>query len=131
MDEGGKEELFCFKGLGLEELKQKLEEETGLSDVSICSKNPLNGKLYPLRLHLPPNNSKMHVVLIPSSSKGQFSLLRLPSIICIYITEEILVCEILQGMMMQALLEALVTESLLSKTIRFLVSAAVYFGNML
>ncbi|KAJ4877844.1 hypothetical protein Rs2_42862 [Raphanus sativus] len=70
VDEGGKEELFCFKGLGLEELKQKLEEETGLSDVSICSKNPLNGKLYPLRLHLPPNNSKMHVVLIPSSSKG-------------------------------------------------------------
>ncbi|CAN6969970.1 unnamed protein product [Brassica rapa subsp. trilocularis] len=69
VDEGAKEELFCFKGLGLEELKQKLEEETGLSDVSICSKNPLNGKLYPLRLHLPPNNSKMHVVLIPSSSK--------------------------------------------------------------
>ena len=70
VDEGGKEELFCFKGLGLEELKQKLEEETGLTDVSICSKNPLNGKLYPLRLHLPPNNSKMHVVLMPSSSKG-------------------------------------------------------------
>ncbi|CAH8384983.1 unnamed protein product [Eruca vesicaria subsp. sativa] len=70
VDESGKEELFCFKGMGLEELKQKLEEETGLSDVSICSKNPLNGKLYPLRLHLPPNNSKMHVVLVPSSSKG-------------------------------------------------------------
>ncbi|KAF2536461.1 hypothetical protein F2Q68_00018719 [Brassica cretica] len=74
VDEGAKEELFCFKGLGLEELKQKLEEETGLSDVSICSKNPLNGKLYPLRLHLPPNNSKMHVVLIPSSSKGTLPL---------------------------------------------------------
>ncbi|CAA7051959.1 unnamed protein product [Microthlaspi erraticum] len=70
VDESAKEELFCFKGMGLEELKQKLEEETGLSGISICSKNPLNGKLYPLRLHLPPNNTKMHVVLIPSSSKG-------------------------------------------------------------
>lgn len=70
VDERAKEELFCFKGMGLEELKQKLKEETGLTDISICSKNPLNGKLYPLRLHLPPNNAKMHVVLIPSSSKG-------------------------------------------------------------
>ncbi|KAG7559117.1 hypothetical protein ISN45_Aa05g007260 [Arabidopsis thaliana x Arabidopsis arenosa] len=70
VDETTKEELFCFKGMGLEELKEKLKEETGLSDISICSKNPLNGKLYPLRLHLPPNNTKMHVVLIPSPSKG-------------------------------------------------------------
>ena len=31
MDELAKEEHFCFKGIGLEELKQKLEEETGLS----------------------------------------------------------------------------------------------------
>ncbi|EOA24462.1 hypothetical protein CARUB_v10017719mg [Capsella rubella] len=70
VDETANEELFCFKGMGLEELKEKLKEETGLSDISICSKNPLNGKLYPLRLHLPPNNTKMHVVLIPSPSKG-------------------------------------------------------------
>ena len=70
VDETAKEELFCFKGMGLEELKEKLIEETGLSDISICSKNPLNGKLYPLRLHLPPNNTKMHVLLIPSPSKG-------------------------------------------------------------
>jgi len=69
VDETAKEELFCFKGMGLEELKEKLIEETGLSDISICSKNPLNGKLYPLRLHLPPNNTKMHVVLIPSPER--------------------------------------------------------------
>ncbi|GAB4832173.1 hypothetical protein Ancab_006190 [Ancistrocladus abbreviatus] len=63
---------FFFKGHGVEELKEKLEEETGLIDINVCSRNPLNGKLYPLRLHLPPNNIKMHVFLVPSSSKGQF-----------------------------------------------------------
>ncbi|KAH0869869.1 hypothetical protein HID58_076891 [Brassica napus] len=63
--ERAKEELFCFKGMGPEELKQKLEEETALNYISICSKNPLNGIL---RLHLPPNNTKMNVVLFPSSS---------------------------------------------------------------
>ncbi|CAF2007500.1 unnamed protein product [Brassica napus] len=51
--------------MGPEELKQKLEEETALNYISICSKNPLNGIL---RLHLPPNNTKMNVVLFPSSS---------------------------------------------------------------
>ncbi|KAG2261296.1 hypothetical protein Bca52824_068375 [Brassica carinata] len=65
VDERAKEELFCFKEMGLKELKQKLEEETGLNDISICSKNPLNAKLYPLRLHLPTNNTKKHVVLFP------------------------------------------------------------------
>uniref|UniRef100_A0A0D3DC43 AAA+ ATPase domain-containing protein n=1 Tax=Brassica oleracea var. oleracea TaxID=109376 RepID=A0A0D3DC43_BRAOL len=63
--ERAKEELLCFKGMGPEELKQKLEEETALNYISICSKNPLNGIL---RLHLPPNNTKMNVVLFPSSS---------------------------------------------------------------
>ncbi|CAN6911109.1 unnamed protein product [Brassica oleracea] len=63
--ERAKEELLRFKGMGPEELKQKLEEETALNYISICSKNPLNGIL---RLHLPPNNTKMNVVLFPSSS---------------------------------------------------------------
>ncbi|XP_010531796.1 PREDICTED: uncharacterized protein LOC104808016 [Tarenaya hassleriana] len=70
IDEGTKEEFFYFKGMGVEKLKQKLEEETGLSGISVCSRSPLNGKLYPLRLHLPPNNTTMHVVLVPKSSKG-------------------------------------------------------------
>ncbi|KAG2261298.1 hypothetical protein Bca52824_068377 [Brassica carinata] len=43
VDERAKEELFYFKGTGLEERKQKLEEETGLNDISVCSKNPSKG----------------------------------------------------------------------------------------
>ncbi|KAL6994259.1 hypothetical protein U1Q18_012366 [Sarracenia purpurea var. burkii] len=68
--EGDREELtFNFKGHGLEELTEKLEEETGVQDIIVCSRNPLNGKLYPLRLDLPPNNATMHIVVVPCSSK--------------------------------------------------------------
>lgn len=70
VDDAREELSFTFKGNGVEELKQKLKEETGLNDVVVCSRNPLNGKLYPLRLHLPPNNTDMHVVVVPSSSEG-------------------------------------------------------------
>lgn len=70
-DVGDDEELsFTFKGSIVEALKQKLEEETGLNGVQVCSRNPLNGKLYPLRLQLPPNNTDMHVVVVPLSGKG-------------------------------------------------------------
>lgn len=72
VDESIEEPSFNFKGNGVEELKQKLKEETGLDDIVVCSRNPLNGKLYPLKLHLPPNNTTMHVVVVPSSSRGQF-----------------------------------------------------------
>lgn len=61
---------FHFKGTGVEELHQKLQEESGIEDVIVCSRNPLNGNLYPLHLHLPPNNATMHIVVVPSSSRA-------------------------------------------------------------
>ncbi|KAG8384745.1 hypothetical protein BUALT_Bualt04G0150200 [Buddleja alternifolia] len=60
---------FQFKGHRLEELAQKLEEETGIEDIIVCSRNRVNGKLYPLRLALPPNNSTMQVIVVPLTSK--------------------------------------------------------------
>ncbi|KAK4272038.1 hypothetical protein QN277_020642 [Acacia crassicarpa] len=65
--EPGKEKFFTFKGSSLNELKEKLKEETGEVDILVCSRNPLNGNLYPLRLHLPPHNSDMHVIIVPST----------------------------------------------------------------
>ncbi|XP_077210148.1 uncharacterized protein LOC143845645 isoform X2 [Tasmannia lanceolata] len=75
-DDGNIEEAidlpsFTFNGNSLFELIQKLEEETGLNDIVVCSRSPFNGKLYPLRLQLPPNNMAMHVVVVLSSSKGK------------------------------------------------------------
>nr|GMD56513.1 uncharacterized protein LOC109178199 [Ipomoea batatas]GMD58123.1 uncharacterized protein LOC109178199 [Ipomoea batatas] len=61
---------FHFKGNSLEELSEKLEEETGLEDIIVCTRNPLNHSISPLRLALPPNNSTMHLVLLPSTSQA-------------------------------------------------------------
>ncbi|XP_019092137.1 PREDICTED: uncharacterized protein LOC104747951 [Camelina sativa] len=72
-DDGGNinkeigEKSMMFHGSELTELKKKVEEETEMEDVMICCRNPLNEKLYPLQLHLPPNNATMHIVVFPSS----------------------------------------------------------------
>ncbi|KAK3015301.1 hypothetical protein RJ639_006939, partial [Escallonia herrerae] len=71
-DDGMEGASFQLKGHGLEELTAKLEEETGLENIIACSKNPLNGKLYPLRLSLPPNNATMNIVVLPPTSKGSY-----------------------------------------------------------
>ncbi|OWM89585.1 hypothetical protein CDL15_Pgr024333 [Punica granatum] len=56
-----------FNGKCVKELTRKLEEETGIVRPIVCFRSPLNGKLCPLRLQLPPNIA-MRVVLVPSSS---------------------------------------------------------------
>ncbi|ESQ34352.1 hypothetical protein EUTSA_v10007368mg [Eutrema salsugineum] len=59
---------FTFKGNSVAELTQTLREETCLEDAVVCTRSPLNGKLFPLRLQLPPNNGTLHVVLLPTSA---------------------------------------------------------------
>lgn len=71
-DEGVQGYSLVFKGSGVEELTRKFEEETGIEGIIGCCRSPLNGKLYPLRLDLPPNNVTMQVVLVLPSSTGEF-----------------------------------------------------------
>ncbi|KAF1875356.1 hypothetical protein Lal_00007972 [Lupinus albus] len=71
-DEGMSAYSLIFNGNGVEELSRKLEEETGLEGIIVCTKSPLNGKLYPLHLQLPPNNVTMQVVLVLPFSKENF-----------------------------------------------------------
>ncbi|KAG7659029.1 hypothetical protein ISN44_As01g059590 [Arabidopsis suecica] len=59
---------LTFKGNSVEQLTQALQEETSMDDVVVCTRHPLNGKLFPLRLQLPPNSGTMHVILVPSST---------------------------------------------------------------
>ncbi|KAG5604229.1 hypothetical protein H5410_025721 [Solanum commersonii] len=69
IDEGTEGLCITFKGNSVDALKKRLEEETGLEDITVCTRSALNGKLYPLRLQLPPNNANMNVIILPSSSK--------------------------------------------------------------
>ncbi|XP_027913018.1 uncharacterized protein LOC114173024 [Vigna unguiculata] len=64
LDEGSQGYSLIFKGIGVEELTRKFEEETGLEGIIVCNRSPLNGRLYPLRLQLPPNTVTMRVVLV-------------------------------------------------------------------
>ncbi|XP_075497228.1 uncharacterized protein LOC142543478 isoform X1 [Primulina tabacum] len=73
VDEGFEELRVSFKGNGVHELTRRLEVELGLEGITVCTRSPLNGKLYPLRLQLPPNNATMHVVVVPLSSRAQDS----------------------------------------------------------
>ncbi|XP_057777082.1 uncharacterized protein LOC130995707 [Salvia miltiorrhiza] len=70
VDEGFEELSITFKGNGVDELTQRLEEELGIQHLSVCARSPLNGNLFPLRLQLPPNNATMHVVVVPPSSSS-------------------------------------------------------------
>ncbi|KAG5521135.1 hypothetical protein RHGRI_033627 [Rhododendron griersonianum] len=47
----------------------RLEVETGLEDIIVCSRSSMN-TLYTLRSQLPPENVDMHVVVVQSSSRG-------------------------------------------------------------
>ncbi|KAI3500807.1 hypothetical protein L1887_36632 [Cichorium endivia] len=59
---------FLFKGNTIEDLTQNLEEETELENIFVCSRNPMNGRLYPLRLALPPNNTTLNIIVVPATS---------------------------------------------------------------
>lgn len=72
IDEGFEELCITFKGNDVVDLTKRLERELGIEGITVCNRSPLTGKLYPLRLHLPPNNATMHIIVVPASSNGEF-----------------------------------------------------------
>lgn len=60
---------FVFEGSTVQELTRKLEEETKLDGVIVCTWSPLTEKLHPIRINLPPNNAPMNVVAVPRNSE--------------------------------------------------------------
>ncbi|XP_073129820.1 uncharacterized protein [Henckelia pumila] len=67
VDRGFEELCISFKGNEVHELTTRLEVELGFEGITVCARSP-NGKLYPLHLQLPPNNTTRHVVVVPRPS---------------------------------------------------------------
>lgn len=66
---------FLFEGKTLEDLKEALQEQTGIyEDIFVCVRSPLSGKLNMLKQNLPPTNSPLQVELVIVNSTGRPSL---------------------------------------------------------
>jgi hypothetical protein len=66
-----REESFSFKGNNVNDLKQELLVHTKMEeDIFVFLRNESDGKLFNLRLALPPCNVSMHVVVAGVNSEG-------------------------------------------------------------
>ncbi|KAF1877645.1 hypothetical protein Lal_00040362 [Lupinus albus] len=68
-----KETLFTFK----EQYSDWSGTKSETYDLYVSCCNPSNAKLYPLLLQLPPKDSDMHVVVVPSSFQGKCLIVKL------------------------------------------------------